>query len=999
MQSLLGDAPTAAAPMAPAAPATPNVDLHALMLGVVSEKTGYPTEMLSLDMQLEGDLGIDSIKRVEILSAVQEQAPGLPEVDTTVLAKLQTLGEIVDHMRSSLGDAAPAASAPAEVVTPSATPAAAGVDLQAVMLQTVADKTGYPTEMLSLDMQLEGDLGIDSIKRVEILSAVQDQAPELPEVDTTVLAKLQTLGEIVDHMRGSLNGGSAPTPATPATPAEAPKPAIALGRFVLTCEEQPARGLAMSGLLGRGRIVITSEGGGLAEALARTLRERGVTAEATTDPAAVLSQGPVGGLIFLGGLRPVDSVDAAVAVNPEAFEVAKALATAQRGGGVFVTVQDTGGTFGREASVGGSTEDHRAWLAGLAGLARSVDQEWPEVSVKAIDLERGQRDDDTLAKALADELLLGGPCLDVGLPADGRRLVLRSVAIEVEAPGRFRDETVLADGDVVVASGGARGVTATTLIELAREASLRFVLLGRTALADEPTELAGIEGEADLKRLLLQQALERGEKPSPVELGRTVGRILGAREIRQTLRAIEAQGSEARYLPVDVTDAAALGSALDGIRQEWGPVRGIVHGAGVIHDKLLAEKTREQFDRVFDTKVAGLRALLAATAGDPLKVLCLFSSVAARCGNVGQSDYAMANEVLNKVAWAEARRRGADCRVKSLGWGPWEGGMVSPQLKSHFESLGVPLIPLPVGARMLVDELKSPQVDQVEMVLGGEPRPEALALSAEPPSLTVEVAVDSRTHPYFRDHSIRGLPVIPVAFVIEWLSRAARAFKPGLRLAGIENLKVLRGLPLEDFDHGVQRLQVHTALVTNTEGAVLALELRDEEGRPCYRANAQMVATSLDLHELAPRNGAGLSDLEAWGDRPVYDGEVLFHGPDFQMIRSIDGISDQGLAAEMAGVADAGWPAPWCTDPLAVDGGLQLAVLWCQRMLGGASLPTAIEAVRLFTDWPVDGPLRCTLTGRIAKGSRSVSDAVFHGPDGTVVAELRGVETHLLPKA
>ena len=136
-------------------------------------------------------------------------------------------------------------------------------------------------------------------------------------------------------------------------------------------------------------------------------------------------------------------------------------------------------------------------------------------------------------------------------------------------------------------------------------------------------------------------------------------------------------------------------------------------------DKLIVDKTPAQFDRVFDTKVVGLRNLLAATSDDPLKVLCLFSSVAARTGNVGQADYAMANEVLNKVAISERARRGDRCVVKSLGWGPWEGGMVTPALKRHFESLGVELIGLDIGARMLVDELASPQVDHVEVVLGG----------------------------------------------------------------------------------------------------------------------------------------------------------------------------------------------------------------------------------------------------------------------------------------
>ncbi|MCA9573578.1 MAG: SDR family oxidoreductase, partial [Myxococcales bacterium] len=180
-------------------------------------------------------------------------------------------------------------------------------------------------------------------------------------------------------------------------------------------------------------------------------------------------------------------------------------------------------------------------------------------------------------------------------------------------------------------------------------------------------------------------------------------------------------GGHARYVAVDVTDADGLAAALADVRSDWGAISLVIHGAGVLADKAIADKTQDQFDFVYDTKIGGLQALLAATAEDAPGFV-MFSSVAARCGNQGQCDYAMANEVLNKLTHTLA----AHGRLaKSLGWGPWEGGMVTPALKARFESLGVPLIPLDVGARMLVDEIADATSDR-ELVLGGEPRPEAL---------------------------------------------------------------------------------------------------------------------------------------------------------------------------------------------------------------------------------------------------------------------------------
>src|SRR5205085_716228 len=156
--------------------------------------------------------------------------------------------------------------------------------------------------------------------------------------------------------------------------------------------------------------------------------------------------------------------------------------------------------------------------------------------------------------------------------------------------------------------------------------------------------------------------------PSPTELLARVREVQGGREIRNTIAAIAEAGAQARYEAVDVADAVALQDMLSRVRREWGPVSALVHAAGVLADKRISEKSDAQFDHVFNTKVEGLRTLLVATHDDPLKLLCVFSSVSARCGNLGQSDYAMANEVLAKVASAESRRR-PGLIAKSFGWG------------------------------------------------------------------------------------------------------------------------------------------------------------------------------------------------------------------------------------------------------------------------------------------------------------------------------------------
>ncbi len=212
-------APAMVAPVAVNAGVSVEV-LGAALLDIVSEKTGYPAEMLELEMDMEADLGIDSIKRVEILGALQDQHPQLPEVETDALAELRTLAQILDYMSSvdeagsrtestagalssteSLEAVSDLAGASGSAETSAAPDLPDTASLTADLLAIVSDKTGYPAEMLELDMDMEADLGIDSIKRVEILGSLQDQHPELPEVDSEALAELRTLAQIVDYMK------------------------------------------------------------------------------------------------------------------------------------------------------------------------------------------------------------------------------------------------------------------------------------------------------------------------------------------------------------------------------------------------------------------------------------------------------------------------------------------------------------------------------------------------------------------------------------------------------------------------------------------------------------------------------------------------------------------------------------------------------------------------------------------------------------------------------
>ena len=818
----------------------------------------------------------------------------------------------------------------------------------ALLLSVVAEKTGYPVDMLDGGMDLETDLGIDSIKKVEIFAAVRERADGLPATDSPQMAQLFQVRTLEEVIRRATDGGAVPDVADQS-------PAVVVRRLPVRPVAAPACGLALAGLRS-GPITVVDGGSGLAPAVAARLDAYGIVTATVQD----LPAPDVWGVILLGGLAPVPDPGHAGSVARSAFRAARTVAAGltQRGG-VFVTVQDTGGCFGLA-----DPDPGRAWLGGLAALARTAAKEWPSAAVKAIDCQRGDREPDDVAAAIVDELLTGGSTLDVGLRADGTRWTL---AESEAAPAPGLDPPVTA-GSVLVVSGGARGVTAAALRSLAAYRP-RMLLLGRTELAGEPDFLASAQDEPSLTRRLA----ERERSAVPAELAAQARAILARREVRATLADLERAGAVVRYAALDVTDRAAVSRELDRVRREWGPVTGLIHAAGVLADKRIADKTDDQFDRVYATKVAGLRALLDATESDPLELLCVFSSVAARFGNPGQCDYAMGNEVLTQVACAEQRRR-PSCRVRAIGWGPWEAGMVTAAHAAHFRSIGVPLIPLDAGAHAFVAELGSRDAAYVLLAAGNE---------RAPSGLVAEATVDARTHGFLADHAPAGVPVLPLAMAVEWFAAAGHLRHPG-RATALADIRVLRRIELPDLAARDHRFTVEGAAAEHDPDA-LDLRLASSAGATHYRA--RLVAPGAPQTWTAP-------DVwpEPFVESPVYESPVLFHGSDFQVIRQLSGLSRHGAEARVAGVRAMGWPGgPWWTDPAAIDGALQAALLWAGQVTGDATLPMGVDALRVHRAGPAPGTLRCLLRATSVAADQSRCDIALLDEDGEVRTELLGV--------
>ena len=1001
-----------AAAGAPPATATARDDILATLLSVVSELTGYPAEMLQPEMDIEADLGIDSIKRVEILSTLEEQMPGLPPVGPEMMGSLKTLGQITDYLAADGGSGNCPVAAPA-----AGGPAAPGADDQArsireVLIATVSELTGYPQEMLNTDMDIEADLGIDSIKRVEILSTMEEQMPGLPQIGPEMMGDLKTLGHIVAFLSGTAPSQPETVSAVPAAATETTvSPAgssqskdsgkLPTRRIIVPVPTLADRGPRIT-LPADRPVWITAENLGLAAALERQFHLQDVATQLIdADKRNRIIAGDknvvdCGGLILTAGGNDFDAeINAVTKLLETDFLLAKAVAptlTAVRGGATtfLATITDLDGAFGFLQD----RVNHPA-AGGLAALSKTAGIEWPQVHCTAFDLDPAWQDLDAAAAMIVAELLTPDPTRpkEIGLTEQVRY----TLNAETDEPAVGKLD--LTRQDVALVTGGARGVTAAAAIALAEQTGCTTILIGRSApVPSEPDWIADLTEEAAMKKAILENHFQGNASPREIEA--EFKAMAAGRAINDTLRAIEQAGGNAAYFAADVRDEKRMRELVKSIRTHYGPIRAVIHGAGVLEDRLITDKTAEQFQKVYSTKVAGLISLLAATTDDDLKYLVLFSSVSARCGNQGQVDYAMANEVLNKLARAYASEHG-NCRVAAINWGPWDGGMVSPALKKEFQRAGVELISIQGGVQRMLQEMAAVTGAPVESIVGAvfeSPANEARP-AEDDLNLLVKHQVDTAGYPVLASHILAGRPVVPFALMAEWLGHGALHDNPGLFLHGLDDMRLLNGIKLDEEKKTI-RLLAGKAVKADDAFAV-DVQIRNgrhADGSEFIHSSARAILTD---RKILPPQLNGEMDIAAKpyprDVKEVYD-KILFHGDDLRGITRIAGFSEQGIIAE---VATAPSPMKWITqplrsrwiaDPLVLDSAFQLAIVWCYETQGVVSLPSYAASYRQYRNRFPAGGVRTILKVHQVTAHKMTGDFTFIDQNDEIIAKLEGYE-------
>jgi len=1048
-------AQAAPAPTAPAASAAAD-DVTAKVLQIVSDKTGYPMDMLALDLDLEADLGIDTVKQAEVFAELRS-AFSLPRRDDLRLRDYPTLGHVIGYVRAGRPDLAPApAPAPtaaADVVAKAATAAmpASDDDVMRIVLEIVSEKTGYPVDMLAPDLDLEADLGVDTVKQAEVFAVVRERF-DIPRVTDLKLRDYPTLGHVVGFVKANRKQAAQPPASSEKQPVTAAPGQDHTGsrarRLIPAPMLRPSLDMsAPTGVtVGAGStVVIVSDQGQAGAQLEALLRDRGarvvqVAGEAAGDDIVTKVRAeadgkPVDGFFFLSSLDAEPPLD-----EQRAEEFRRRLNTGVRAvyrlarglyddlgrkGAFFLAGTRMGGTLGY-----GSTPSAAPVSGAVSGFTKALAKEREHALVKVVDF------DDTAGAAQVAAALLGEVERDAGAIEvayhDGRRFGV--TLLEDTLPAGHRKGPVLGSDSVFVVTGAGGAITSAITADLAQASRGVFHLLDLPPEPDRSNpDLERFYADREgLKRDVMDRLRKSStERVTPVMVERELQRIEREAVTLAAIRAVEQAGATAHYHRCDVTDTAAVAAVIRSILEQHGRIDVIVHAAGLERSRGLDAKDEKEFNLVFDVKAVGMYNLLAATRGAKVGTIVSFSSVAGRFGNAGQTDYSAANDFLCKTTSALRTLR-PDTQGIVIDWTAWGSiGMATRgSIPEIMKRAGIEMLEPAYGIPVVRDEIQRGRRGEVVVAgalgtlvarrdpTGGvEPGarvsvadadgagPFDLTLvSADPyEGVVLRLELDPR-EPYLDHHRIDGVPVMPGVMGVEAFAQAVRALLPGARIAAFRD--VTFEAPLKCYRDEKRQAELTVRLVDTAHGfrahCVLSstwpVASPGKAAEPKRHFAATVVigepATLEKRDPPAARAGGGSVEREA-----LY--RAYFHGDAFRVLQKTEvGASGRTLVGRLA------QPLPplgrkayhTMTAPRLLELCFQTAgvvEIGSTRKLG---LPSKIDELRV-AEGATDGAVALAEV-TASRGDDGLSfDTVVCDEAGQVQLVMRGYHTSALPGA
>lgn len=957
-------------------------EITARLVAIVSDRTGYPQDMIDVNMDLEADLGIDSIKRLEIFGAmfdafsadagIYHDASKNKDLETFDIEALSNIHKMSAFFKQMIDE----------------------------IILDIRRKQGGETSETAADVANAKAFFIEDNQR-DNEETIGSEALRASE-DIGGNAKLRTLGfvtstaEVAEADQAKKSLTESQQSAAPAVQAKAvsvmPRPQTQ--RFSVIQQTLPLPDGDRRTFAAKHHWLVVDEGKTISDEVMKQLTAQGQTVSllalypatakqkkqtknaslyhlAQYDEAALDSivtkieqaHGAIDGLIWLQA-APEKAKHVADVFSEKGYRslettfllakrLQESLTRGEGSSGWFFVVSRGDGQLSLAQTGGLNGILHAA----VSGLTKSLNAEWKTTFCRTLDIDARLKSGEAASVLLQELQDVNRELAEVGRNAQGERMTLTLS----DAPTAHEQTPLsLTAQDVLVVTGGARGITAQCVITLAQRTQAQFILLGRTDMAAPlPDWAQGTTTLNERKAKAIARLQAEGQQPTPVKIDAMLSGLLHREEITTTLRKIAETGGKAIYRHCDITDASQVAAVLEEAQRELGTITGIIHGAGNLADKRIEKKTLADLRSVFDVKVRGLENLCRVLDITALTHLMLFSSVSGFFGNAGQTDYAMANEALNKFAWLPLQAANG-LTVRAINWGPWDGGMVNETLKRAYEQHQMVVIPPETGTTFFVHEFTDRAHPQV--IIGGNHYRAArrATLPAEP--FNVSRQLQLRNNPFLQHHVINHHPVLPATAAIAWMARACEERFPGYRLQSVSHFTVLKGVV---FD-GSEAQQYNLSLTPHTGGAadngsmMLDITISSQSG-----ANAMkhyQATLLLTMQESAMQFAELYCDLDVaiplpaplYGD--MTQGAQLFHGEDFRGIQQLVHIDERSLVAKCCLPAlddrqQGQFPAR-SFNLFINDVGLQLPLLWLMQASDKAGLPAAIASIEQFA--PLD---------------------------------------------
>jgi malonyl CoA-acyl carrier protein transacylase len=997
---------------------TDTEEIRTFVLSVVSEKTGYPIEVLDLDLDLEADLGIDTVKQAELFAAIRGQY-GIARREDLRLSDYNTLAKVISFVQDALGSTSTPVAAPQPVLQADDAPIAimnepmktetpvnpSTEEIKAYVLSAVSEKTGYPAEVLDLDLDLEADLGIDTVKQAELFASIRGQF-DIPRREDLRLSDYNTLAKVMAFVEVELKAlnetaekAAMPTPAQ-VVPSDLGVSEVqaSIVRRVPVPSLRPRLDLCIpTGVkLGEGqRVLVVESMTKTADALARKLTTRKVkvlrlSARLGSEVIAEklsdwLAEGPIAGVYFLPALEIEPKLAEMSAQDWQAgleerlyslYTIMKALPEET----FLVCATRLGGLHGYSA------EGASAPLGGaVSGFAKAVAREREKAFVKIVDFETSVTPTG-IATCLIDETLVDPGALEIGWEND-----LRYGIATVDQPLPAEKNFTLEQGSVFLISGGSGGIIRPIVEDLVRATCGTFYLLDRVSLpaADDPDIIHLASDREGLKNELITRLTRDGKKPTPVQVEGALFSIERSATTLQTLGIIEQLGGKAHYLACDVTNPGLIDEAIQKIKDAEGHIDAFLHAAGMERSRKLEMKPIEEFRLVVSVKADGFFNLFKAMESKGIlpRGMVFFSSVAGRFGNSGQTDYSAANDLLCKITSA-IRNQYPKLKAVAIDWSAWGGvGMATRgNIPTLMKLAGIDLVPPEQAAPMVRAELLSSTGEAIiagslgallEMhcphggmdlvkadssLRTGQPVHSMLSHVADfdlNRGLTLEAELDPKTQPFLYDHTLNGTPVLPGVMGIEGFSVAAKHIgsmlasnKGRLEVGKLEDIHFLATFKF--YRKEPRRVTWMARGVREEAGLVFYVSLESsrtikpgsDKHIKHFSGKVTLKSQESEMKEVSARsprwNGSYTVQAE-----DIY--RLYFHGPAFQVLEGVQRAGDTVL-----GKLNKRLPSitseehALLSTPTLVELCFQTAGIWEIGKTGIMALPSSIESLTLY---------------------------------------------------